>query len=508
MMLKRCWPRIAVAFLGGFLLFALGGSLSRADTSASSLYNGAAAEAAKISQSVPIEQRIQLYQRIFKNLDEITASYPDSPEALRLFTQQPQGTFNPSSLRSEFILDLSRYYNSVCEATPSYKCLGFVSLSMGMVSCQNARTFEDIDDAHRYLLNAARVFLTRRDDRPISNLTIAAYHQCLSGRQNLTSWQVDYFQSDLVKLLVQLGDQSAARAIIQNMSTPLFKFEGALTLRVISNEEVNDEFLTRMSRYIDETLSTSPSMQPQDPFIASINLSLFALKHSNRLMPIVAPSKVFSTCNQKIALYAFDLVLDLQAEVYKHSSAGDSAAYKPAVKALRLFIPCQTGEQNDLFLMSAVHGALLSQNSRGELASEFRKAIHERPMSREEVIDFYLRKSKPTTLRLVDEVLFHDNSGHGYSYKGSYLVDVSNRLGWDTQIFGNINWADNPAIMPAFRYLVDKGEICDAARILFHSISKTNRYNQAIKYIVESNSLDTANPPRCGDAELELLLKP
>lgn len=494
-------------------------AFSHAHADPARLFNDAAAAANQVNQNVPIEQRLELYSRVFKNLDAIVAEFPASPEALRIITQQTAGNFNPAKLRSDYISELSRYYNTICEVNPSYRCLGFVSLNIGNNECQRAQNFADLERAHRHIQNATRIFHSQREDKSIVSLAVGAYNQCSAGRANLSQWHRDYFQSKLIQILLEVGDQATVRAMIQRIETPFFRFEGVLTLRIMSGQPADEDYLQRLDRFIEENLAPQDK-QSSDAFLATMQLRMFAIRHSTRVMDYgytydaiqkyrnYGPTR---TCDRQYVSFLFNQMLDYQIAVteipsQKRGNPGDrvSPTNQAQVAALVMmaaerpqgvYAPCADGEYYDMVLMARIHGALLLEKGL-ETAARFRSELERRSMTREELVNYYLGASDLGPADLAKFYFAEGNDSRGTSRGGSAGV-----------ILGNLKTPKAHAIYPVFRRLVDAGDVCNSARLLFRQISKTDRYNEAIGYMINSPQIDGSKSNKCGDAELELLLK-
>lgn len=483
------------------------------------LFNDAAAFANQVNSNVPIEQRLELYSRVFKNLDAIVSEHPASPEALRIITQQSTGNFSPAKLRSDYIGDLNRYYNTVCEVNPSYRCLGFVSLNIGNNECQRAQNFSELERAHRHIQNAARIFHSQREDKSIISLAVGAYNQCSAGRPNLSQWHRDYFQSKLIQILLEVGDQATVRAMIQRIETPFFRFEGVLTLRIMSGQAADEDYLQRLDRFIDENLGPQ-DRQSSDAFLATMKLRMFAIRHSTRVMDygytydaIQKYRNYGSTrsCDRQYVSFLFNQMLDYQVAVMeipsqKRGAPGDrisptnqgqaaALVMMAAERPQSVYAPCGEGEYYDMALMARVHGALLIQKG-VEAANRFRSQLERRSMTREELVAYYLEASELNPAEMAKFYFADPNDSRGANRGGSAGI-----------ILGSLQNPKPHAIYPVFRRLVDAGDVCNSARILFRQIAKTNRYNEAISYMITSPQIDGSKSNKCGDAELELLLK-
>jgi hypothetical protein len=122
-----------VATLIAFLSSLCQSSISWADSA--ELFNGAVAKSNSLDQGLPTKERLQIFAAIFSALDKIVAEEPGSKEALVILSGQSVGNFSPSVLRSSYIKELTDFHDKVCEVTPSYTCLAFVSLKKGMEIC-------------------------------------------------------------------------------------------------------------------------------------------------------------------------------------------------------------------------------------------------------------------------------------------------------------------------------------------------------------------------------------
>ena len=127
-------------------------------------------------------------------------------------------------LRSDYIKELTSYYDAICEASPSYACLGFVSLNVGQKGCSLANSARDLVEAHKNLKNAAQVFIGQDVDPAYVLLALNEYRACLDkSKFKVTAYGKDLFAADLVELLLAFEKRGMAKAVIENMKTPAFK---------------------------------------------------------------------------------------------------------------------------------------------------------------------------------------------------------------------------------------------------------------------------------------------
>jgi hypothetical protein len=76
--------------------------------------------------------------------------------------------------------------------------------------------------------------------------------------------------------------------------------------------------------------------------------------------------------------------------------------------------------------------------------------------------------------------------------------------GWPLEKYG---MKQNPATFPVFKRLVDLGNVCESSKILFKNLYGSNRFDAGVQYMVESPAINATQAHRCGDADLELMLK-
>jgi hypothetical protein len=313
---------IIVSFLFYFVLLGSAG----AQQGAAGIYNSAIADANRLRGNVPIEQRLEIYSRIFSSLDKILTDHPDSGEARLLLSGQESGGFSPDRLRVAYVTDLQTYHGTTCEVSPSYRCLGFVSLRDGGSTCASAADFPSVFAGARNLGNAVRVFKTRDNDQQMLSLALSLYRGCITGKNFLSEWQRDWIASDLVDLLLDSQSQPAARALIQGMKTPYFRFVGVLQLRRLSGQPFNSEFFERMDRFISERLATE---NVQAAALAKLQLRIDGLRQNGRL--VITDSDLFGlsrfmnftnlsamtrsgqSCDPYYVRFLFNAVLDYQS---------------------------------------------------------------------------------------------------------------------------------------------------------------------------------------------------
>ena len=528
-----------IFYLYVFFTLILNPTISYADSAL--LYNQAAADAGRIDSNIPIEDKLNLYRSVFSALDRIVAEYPSSQEALRLLTGQATGSFNPSKVRNDYINELTNYNKRICDATPSFKCLGFISLDLGFNNCKKALNFFELDSAHRHIQNAAKIFYQQKEGKDIISVVLGAYRQCSEGRINITQWDRDYFKAKLVLILISLGEENVARAIIQQMETPYFKFEGALTLAHLQGQRVGIAYIERLRKFIKDKITLK-----EDAFLAAMRLHIFAFEYGPKDLNYISlpelrdyeniinielfeESQQKITCDSKKAVFIYNLMLDYQVALIgfrrKRPNAEDANWENSQILSIgnyqpKIFEVCIEGQYNDMPLMISIHGLLLKDLG-DKIANSFRAELERRSMSREDLVAYYLNVSKFNIRRL--SIDYFDETdppsgrskwwplplscGDGFEISDKGMSIIKNRGCGPHYIIGSFKNIESYAVMPFYKALVDAGDVCASSKLLFQYVSNTPRYSEAVNYIINSSAVDPTKVYKCGDAELELLLK-
>ncbi len=427
-----------------------------------------------INNSVPIKGRIENYKKIFSNLGEIIADHPGSDEAVKLLSGQSIGNFNAEALQSSYISDLSSYYDKVCEVTPSYQCLGFVSLAEGSRGCTTSKSFDGLMMAHSQLLNAINIFGGQKSDKSLIQLSLNAYRGCSSKSSYRSGdWEQDQFASDLIPTLLKTGNRSIAKAIIETMTTPFFKFRGVIELQKVGNQAS----ISRLDSYIEE------SMTNQAAFLANLELRKFAAQHTS--MPIdygwafeaIQKVRAYGSKKCEVSAYPkflaqslFEYVLALEAMRGTSRYDGYDVIYREIYQREYMeqaLNACERGLSTKLGL--AVSIAHLKGT---EAAISFWESVRDNNLSRLQLYDLYLD-----------------------------LLDKTKPHRWIT------SYPEKALVFSMYKRRVDLGAVCPATKTLFNELKDSPFYDDAIAYIVSSPSVDPEKKYNCGDEELELLLR-
>ena len=489
--------QLAVAFL-------LSASIWQAHSDPNVLLGDALENAGKLQANLPTKERLAAYEAIFQSLDRIVSDHRSSDQAVAVLSGQRIGNFDPINLRTAYIEELTAYYDTVCEASPSYSCLGFVSLKTGNDQCATASSFEEIVEAHVNLKNAAKVFIGQKDNQSYVSLAMNGYRGCLSRSTfEATTFASDFFAFELLELLLQSGQVSLARAAIEDMETPYFKFHGVLSLSASEDRPFDQSFWDRMKRYVDDSVpgqDGQAAMAKYALLLNAIRRSSLPIEYSDVLdsFPIHGVWKETATggrdlrdCDHLRSRTVAEMLMTLQAELVGLGSdrKGFNYAQAPTLMieaAERAWDPlsaCSEDGLYDYYLMTYLHGQLLLDDH--EIAAEFKSRAFSESFTDRQQLEFFFNHFGATEEKLA-------------------------LLGPHDEPFPRINGEEilkrKDARYFVFAKRVDFGDVCEASTILFQELKGGDDFDVAVHYMINSPSVDSTVTYRCGDEDLELLL--
>lgn len=496
---------IGPIWLSAALLVGAHAGLVNADPNV--LLGDALQNAAKLQGNLPTKERLAAYQAIFESLDQIVSEHRSSDQAVAILSGQRIGTFDPTGFRTAYIEELTAYYDTVCEASPSYSCLGFVSLKTGNNQCAIASDFGEIVEAHVNLKNAAKVFIGQEDDESYVSLAMNGYQGCLnrSGFE-ATTFAADFFASELLDLLLQTGQTSRARAAIEDMETPYFKFHGVLSLSAHEDRVFDKPFWERMRRYIEESIPAEEG----EAAMAGYTLLLNALRRSS--LSIEADDVSFPThglwkvmydnfpegfedkrfaCDHVRSRTVAEMLTTLQAELIGLSAGrkGFNDAQAPhlmisaAESAWDPLSACKQDGLYDYYLMTLLHGQLLLDDP--TVAGQFKRRVFTESFTDREQLEFFFNHFGATEVKLA---LLGPHDEPFPRIRGEKILERE-----DARYF-------------VFAKRVDFGDVCEASKILFQELRGGDDFDLAVQYMINSPNVDPSVTYSCGDEDLELLL--
>lgn len=515
------------------------------------LLSNAIGSVQSITADTATKDKLELYETAINNISQIELNYPGSDTAIKLKTNQDIGDFSISKIRKDYLDELLGYYDIVCEKSPSYLCLGFVSLKTGQDMCQIGSGFDDLDVAHESLINAVKIFKGQETNSAYSNIALASYRTCNKDVPGASAeWSKGYFAIPLVRTLLDLGDEKTARGIIENLDDPYFKFLSVLEFKIASDDAPNLDYRDRMRQYVDEKI---------DEYTIDFSLSKFSLAYvmlknsedafdyndaryayyEGKMKPSVSETL---ECGGFIMSYFHKGYMDFLVSIYQMDKNrwGSSWGYQfpSIVKGIApqsgVFKNCSGKDRYDSkFYYESVQllGDLLIFNGL-EDANKFRDfIINDSGGKKELLFDYYVdlrlsnSKSENVSIATIpnngefglgelkrglsSNVLYTDDQFG----KGENLQRVNGDYGYEKfskilylERYANSKKLGPSAIYKVFQSYVDFENVCKSAEILFQQLKGTEYYQDAVDYMVSSPRLDPNKKYSCGDENLELLL--
>ncbi len=205
-----------------------------------------------ITPDLSTKDKLARYELVISKIDQIIEDYASTEIGLELLSTDSIGNLDVNKLRSDYLKELIEYYDTTCKVSPSYACLGFVSLSTANEICEKPSNIDSYVKASGNLINAIQIFNGQFDDNKYENVALNIYRQCVKNTPN--DFTRDYLNSQLIDTLLMTGEESKARGIVEQMNTPFSIFNSALTLQKFKDQGYDDVFVERMKEYIDNKI--------------------------------------------------------------------------------------------------------------------------------------------------------------------------------------------------------------------------------------------------------------
>ena len=504
-----------------------------------------------ISSDTATKDKLELYETAINNISKIESNHPGSDTAIKLKTNQDIGDFSITKIRKDYLDELLGYYDIVCEKSPSYVCLGFVSLKTGQEMCKTGSGFDELDTAHESLLNAVRIFKGQKTNSAYSSIALASYRSCNKNIQGASkAWSYGYYAMPLVRTLLDIGDEKTARGIIENVDDPYFKFLSALYFKVASGETPDLAYSDRLKEFIEQKIKP----ESIDASLSKLALSKMMLVHSNDAFIIddfyyAYDSRITESlgCGGFLMNYFHEEYIDLLFLLYemdKGRFASQNVAswgYQFPIIAKKIgnnrFRKCPQKVMSlqllgDLLIFNGLEDAnkyreFVINGDSGNKTKLFDYYVDLRLANNEVNITFApfphnetnsvvsssqllgeLRRGSANTLGHIYEMRDDDKFGKGDNLKrvnGNYEFEKFSKILY-LERFSNANKLGIDSTYKVFQSYVDFANVCKSSEMLFQQLKGTEYYQDAVNYMVSSPRLDPNKKYSCGDENLELLL--
>lgn len=501
-----------------------------------------------ITPDLSTKDKLARYELVISKIDQIIEGYGSTEIGLELLATDSIGNLDVTKLRSDYLKELIEYYDTTCKVSPSYACLGFVSLSTANEICEKPSNIDSYVKASGNLINAIEIFDGQFDDNKYENVALSVYRQCLKDTPN--DFTRDYLNSQLIDTLLMTGEESKARGIIEQMKTPFFKFNSVIALRKFSDQAFDSAYVERLKKFIGTITDAN------DRWFADNNFAIARLEgviegknelytieeNSVQLKPRYWRSN-FTTgkCGTFQNQYSFDLYVkkifvraeqlgSLNSELFVDGNmfngsdfTGDCINQLMTLKLMAFEIDAQEPKlkEHDELIQEAQRNMVDKMNDAVGNASITQTPGYDDGSAK--VRDLYVQKARllesfeARKIEIAKDVFdfYKSNSSISSTQAQLYYLDkyVNDELSLDLYKSKYNRWVryvsalkDTAILYQIYKKKVDFGNACDASSILFKELVNSKYYEDGINYFISSPSMDPSIKYNCGDEDLELLL--
>tara|TARA_Y100001968_G_C19451332_1_gene768864 strand:- start:3504 stop:5117 length:1614 start_codon:yes stop_codon:yes gene_type:complete len=185
---------------------------------------------ASISTQEDIKTRLIKQEATIRSIDEILELHAGTDIGLKILVEGDFGKYNIEDVRDKYLNELITFNLKTCESSPSFTCLGFVSLDNGIKSCNNPTKFSNLLNSSNNFKNAYRIFRSQGNAKRYELGVLSGYRNCADNAGS--DFGKDYMNSRLIQVLLDNNDEKKAVGITQNMKTSLFKLLSAADIRI------------------------------------------------------------------------------------------------------------------------------------------------------------------------------------------------------------------------------------------------------------------------------------
>ena len=487
-----------------------------------------------LSSDLATKDRIKIYENALIKFDKIIEQYGSTDTGLTLKSTGRFGDFDYKKIQQNYTQELTNYYVKTCEVSPSSICQGFVGLKDGIDGCKTSKTFGDLRNAHSNLINSMIIFGEQEKNLGLYKLTKSNYLQCNKKTVDVNEEVArDYFNFQLIKVLLQMNEDSNARGIIENIKNPYYKFASVIELKKSSKETIDKPYVARMVKFLEDKFPNEKERRGGEINylrLASM-LSLANIAFSNNSKYVFGddfgqPGNLTEKMNVVIevqetaagrdasidsnrcqdpifAREVFELSNEYMENFYAKSIQGFDSQYMPVqvarfyqrgfiktfwgsdkLKGDRFEIPLFNGCPEKYTIALSAIATLYSENKPKEAQKYYTQ--------------FITGNFASDKLKLID--LFLEYAGlNGTYWKSIDTSTIPTKIPFImTGIDGNF---------AIFKKSVDNDLICEASSLLFNELKDTKYTVNARSYLNSKNKLSKNKKIKCGDEDLELLLK-
>ncbi len=465
------------------------------------------ADAIKTYSSVSPEDSTQLRlkkrEKFLKTIDEIIEKYSDTEIGLELLTNNSYRNLNITRIRENYLAELTKYNLDVCEVDPNFNCLGFVSLAQANKSCDNSnKSLSQLVLASKNLNNAYDIFNNDKNSKKYVPSVFTSFRQCVNKTNDRFS--KDFIKSNFVKVLLKNNDYSKAVGITERMETDIFKIHAAADIRDSQGKFDKKTFLTLLKR--------SKKLDNQNQEISALYLTNKLMKNEinpfeNALfkyLPIEVKSNGLA-CGDKHDYYSTLGINHLFLSELKFKLKGQQKKNKELIaKDLDFGInKCDSYNSTPIkyFLKKGnfeTASRIFEFQSNNGLRIKDGITFFDRVLTNNQITTYYLDQSQVFENYLLDRNRTRSSSIDNKNYLKS-LNKAERKI-----LYPYIGLDGDYAIYKAF---VDTNDTCNASSHLFKRLIDTKYEPEAVTYFISNPSISNNKNYKCGDAELQLLIR-
>ena len=507
-----------------------------------------------ITPDLSTKDKLARYELVISKIDQIIEGYASTEIGLELLATDSIGNLDVTKLRSDYLKELIEYYDTTCKVSPSYACLGFVSLSTANEICEKPSNIDSYVKASENLINAIQIFDGQFDDNKYEDVALSVYRQCVKDTSN--DFTRDYLNSQLIDTLLITGEESKARGVIEQMKTPFFKFNSVIALRKFKDQAFDSAYVERLKKFIGTIdndddrwfAATTFAIARLEGVIEGKNELFTIEENSYRIKPLYWHSSyTVGECGTFQNQYSFDLYVkkifvraeqlgSLTSELFVDGNSytsdqfsGDCINQLMILKLMAFEINTQESKlkeldkkiQEERLKLMGRQDELINIRMTQSSLEDIKRHQQEDYEAEAKLRDLQAQKEglsdESRKIEIAKDVFdfYKSNSSISTTQAQLYYLDkyVNDELSLDFYKSQYDGWArymsrvkDTDILYQIYKKKVDFGNACDASSILFKELASTKHYEDGINYFISSPSMDPSIKYNCGDEDLELLL--
>jgi len=489
-----------------------------------------------LTADLATKDRLKIYENALNKFDRILEQYGSSDTGLTLKSTGKFGDLDYKRIQQNYTLELTNYYVKTCEVSPSAICQGFVGFKDGTEGCRAAQTFSELRNAHLNLINSMIIFGEQEKNLGLFRLAKTNYLQCNKKTLDVDEFAAkDYFNFQLMKVLLQMREESNARGIIENIKNPFYKFASVIELKKVSGDPIDKAYIARMMKFLDEKFPAIKFSEEIDYLKIASQLSLANIAFSEGSKYVFGDDLGQpESLTQKMIVSLEPRVLSGKDPAIKNNQCKDQVFVREVFElsneylqvvdnyrssrnmTLNSRIMLTSGWIHKEFVKPAL-GAFGTKRTRGDnwevpifngcpekytIALSAISSLYaaNKPLEAQKYYTQFTTSNIATDrLKLID--LFLEYAGTKEEYR------INSQDG-----------AEKPTIIPymmtgtdgdfaVFKKHVDNGALCEASALLFNELKESKYSVTARSYINSKNKFSKNKKVKCGDEDLEILLK-